>query len=69
MVALFWKKYKEAFQEFKEKLMSRYEIREMGELNWFLGIQVVRDRAQKKLWLCQDSYISKITASFHLDDR
>jgi hypothetical protein len=38
MVALFWKKHEEAFQEFKEKLMSRYEIREMGELNWFLSI-------------------------------
>src|SRR5438067_2312835 len=48
--------------------MNRYEIRDMGPLNWFLGIRVIRDRHQQKLWLCQDSYIEKITKTFHLED-
>ena len=47
--------------------MARYEIRSLGELSWFLGIRVVRDRAAKKVWLCQDSYIDKITTRFHLE--
>jgi hypothetical protein len=44
-------------------------MRDLGELSWFLGIQVIRDRMQKKLWLCQDSYIKKIATTFHLTDR
>jgi len=46
--------------------LMKYEMRDLGELSWFLGIRVIRDRSQKKLWLCQDSYIKKIAATFHL---
>ena len=35
-------------------------MREIGNLNWFLGIRVLRDRQQRKIWLCQDAYITKI---------
>ena len=48
--------------------MNRYEMRDMGPLNWFIGIRVIRDRHQRKIWLCQDSYIEKITKTFHLED-
>jgi hypothetical protein len=53
---------------FKEAFMERYEIRDLGQLTWFLGIRVMRDRQQRKIWLCQDSYIEKITKAFHLED-
>jgi len=56
-----------AFEAFKQKLMDCYEIPEMGELTWFLSIRVIRDCTQKKLWLCQDSYIKKVAATFHLE--
>jgi hypothetical protein len=32
-------------------------MKDLGELKWFLGVRVVRDRPNRKLWLCQDSYI------------
>ena len=48
--------------------MLEYEIKDLGELNWFLGIRIVRDRIKKKLWLCQDAYISKIAAKFGLEN-
>ena len=47
--------------------MSHFKLREMGELKWFLGIRVVRDRIHHKIWLCQDSYISKLAAKFGLE--
>jgi transposase InsO family protein len=53
----------------RQALMQRYEMRNLGELSWFLGIRVIRDRGQRKLWLCQDSYIRKIATTFHLTDR
>ena len=43
-------------------------MKDIGDLNWFLGIRVVRDRTQRKLWLCQDSYISRVATTFHLED-
>ena len=49
--------------------MQRYEMRDLGELSWFLGIRVIRDRVQRKLRLCQDSYIRKIAITFYLTDR
>lgn len=56
-------------QRFKQALENRYELRYMGEVSWFLGIRVIRDRTLRKLWLCQDSYIDKMAARYHLDDR
>jgi len=53
----------------REALMKKYEMRDLGELSWFLGIRIIRNRQQKKLWLCQDSYIKKIATTFHLQDR
>jgi hypothetical protein len=53
---------------FKDALMKKYEMKDLGELSWFLGIRVLRDRSQRKLWLCQDSYIEKIANTFHLTD-
>ncbi len=47
--------------------MNCYEICSLRELNWFLGIRVLRDCTAKKAWLCQDSYIDKIATRFHLE--
>lgn len=41
-----------------------YELRTMGDTEWFLGIRIIRDRGQKKLWLAHDTYIEKIAKKF-----
>jgi hypothetical protein len=41
------------------------EIQALGDLKWFLGIRVIRDRSARKTWLVQDSYIDKIATKFH----
>jgi hypothetical protein len=53
-------------KEFEDKLFNRYELRSMGQLNWFLGIRVVRDISQNSTWLIQDSFINKVTAKYNL---
>ena len=53
-------------RKFEDNLMKAYNIRKMGELHWFLGIRVIRDRSQGKIWLCQDSLIDKIVKRFKL---
>jgi hypothetical protein len=53
-----------AYDDFRSGLLDAYQMREMGELKWFLGIRVLRDRGERKIWLCQDSYITKIAQRF-----
>src|ERR1700712_248158 len=58
---------RDAYYEFRATLSRKYEMRDMGEMKWFLGIRVVRDRTQRKLWLCQDAYITKICDRFDIN--
>jgi len=58
----------DAYDSFRTRLLEHYEMRDIGELKWFLGIRVIRDRLLRKVWLCQDSYIDKIAHTFHLTD-
>ena len=55
--------------QFKEALMQTYAMREIGDVQWFLGIRILRDRDQRRLWLSQDSYIDKIVKRFGLETR
>jgi hypothetical protein len=48
-------------------MQERYQLNILGELKWFLGIHVLRDRLQKKLWLSQEAFIEKITNQYGID--
>ncbi|RKF79680.1 Retrovirus-related Pol polyprotein from transposon TNT 1-94, partial [Golovinomyces cichoracearum] len=64
---IFHKKHQRKFEEFKIQLMSQIEMRYIGELKWFLGISVTRNRNERKIALNQSSYIAKIAARFGVD--
>jgi hypothetical protein len=66
IVVLYHKSHEQAYLEFKAKLMNTYELREMGDLQWFLAIQVIRDRSTRRIWLSQHAYIDKIVERFNL---
>lgn len=53
--------------EFQKKLFARYEMRYIGEIQWFLGIKISRDRYHRVLYLSQESYIDKLTVKFNAD--
>jgi len=44
-----------------EALKNRYSLTGGGELQWFLGIEILRDRKRRLIWLSQSSYIDKIS--------
>ena len=56
------------FEQFRTEFLKAFKMRELGELKWFLGIRVVRDRKARKLWLCQDTYITKISNRYKRPD-
>ena len=51
IVALFKSQHQPKFMEFMTCLTSKYELCDLGELKWFLGICVVQNCTKKKLWL------------------
>jgi hypothetical protein len=53
---------------FEKFLMKRFEMRILEKLKWFLKIRIIRNRANRKIWLCQNSYISKMMTKFHLEE-
>jgi hypothetical protein len=59
----------EAHKEFERALKNRYEIHCLCKLSWFLGIRVVHNEKQGKVWLVQDSFINKVAANFKLQTK
>jgi hypothetical protein len=55
-----------ALDNFECKLLRRYEIRLLGELSTFCGIQTHRDRSTGSIWLSQPAYINKLCTKYPL---
>lgn len=52
----------------KEQLKADFEIKDLGEVRRILGMDIVRDRERKKLWLFQSEYNSKILKKFNIEN-
>ena len=50
--------------KFKSDLSSHFEISDLGELAWILGIQVKRDRISRTITLSQAAYIDTVVKRF-----
>jgi hypothetical protein len=57
---------KEMIVTTKEWLSSNFEMKDMGEANYVLGIKILRDRSKKLLGLSQETYIKKILERFSM---
>jgi hypothetical protein len=38
-----------SYKEFKVKLQASYKLREIQDVNWFLGMRIVRHREEKRI--------------------
>src|SRR5271154_5670366 len=52
----------------KEELRSEFEMKDLGELQYFLEIQVQRNRSKRQLHINQSEYISSILERFGMED-
>jgi hypothetical protein len=66
IVFLYRSRHQQAADRLIAQLRAKYKMSDLGSLQWFLGIRVIRDRPNGKLWLCQDSYIEKLTTQFSI---
>jgi hypothetical protein len=68
IIILFMKSNANRMRIFEKALMQRFEMRILDSLQWFLSIRITRDREKRKIWLCQNSYIIKMTSKFNLKE-
>ena len=67
IVVLVHPSYLSHHAKFEQELKKEYEIRSLGELRWFLGIRVLRDKPKRRIYLIQDSFIDKVTSKFEIN--
>ena len=54
------------YEDFEVALRKMFLVSEVGDLNWFLGIQIRRDA--NKIEISQESYIDKLLENFIMSD-
>ena len=50
--------------EFKKAINAKYDMKELGELTYFLGLEIQRDRAARTLKISQGKYLRSILERF-----
>jgi len=53
--------------EVKNMLSSQFAMKDLGEANNILGMKIIRDRKNKKLWLSQEDYVNKVLKRFNMN--
>jgi ribonuclease HI len=54
--------------DIKIELKKVFEIKDLGDMQYCLGIEVKRDRSQKTIYMSQDGYVKKVAERFGLLD-
>ena len=59
---------KQVLSGVKDWLHKQFDMKDLGEANYILGIKLIRDRKNKLLALSQASYIEKILVRFNMEN-
>ncbi|KAL4271938.1 hypothetical protein GQ457_13G028490 [Hibiscus cannabinus] len=59
---------KDHIEELKARLAREFEMKDLGPANKILGMQIHRDRSNRKIWLSQKNYLKKILSRFNMQD-
>ena len=54
--------------KFKTEISKHVEITDQGEIHWILGIEILRNREQHTIHLCQRSYIEASLRRYGFED-
>jgi len=56
----------EVLDAFRYELRSKWTIKELSDIKYFLDIHIIRDKENNKLYLYQDTYINKILVHYSI---
>lgn len=51
----------------KKILFKNFEMKDLGETSYVIGIEIFRDRSQGILWLSQKAYINKVLERYRME--
>ncbi|KAK2068839.1 hypothetical protein P8C59_003455 [Phyllachora maydis] len=54
--------------DLKKRLNKVYAIEDLGPAAYFLGVQIIRNRPNRRLWLNQSQYLEEAVSRFNLAD-
>eukprot|EP00253_Pinus_taeda_P020061 PITA_20061 len=55
-------------KDLKTHLSSKFDMKDLGATNYILGMEIKRDRTNRKLWLNQSKYVETILHRFNMQD-
>jgi hypothetical protein len=55
-------------KEMKNKLSSKFDMKDLGATNFILGMEIKRDREIRNIWLNRWKYIETILKRFNMHD-
>ncbi|KAL4337997.1 hypothetical protein AHAS_Ahas12G0166100 [Arachis hypogaea] len=59
---------KDQIQELKVQLAREFDMKDLGPANKILGMQIHRDKKDRKIWLSQKNYLKKILQRFNMQE-
>ncbi|RYP87917.1 hypothetical protein DL769_000369 [Monosporascus sp. CRB-8-3] len=60
IVTAYRKEDQDLVDQLIQQIRERYTLTEGEDLQWFLGIELIGDRAERKIWLSQSDFIDKL---------
>jgi len=60
---------KDKLLQVKEELSRKFEMKDLGDLHVFLGMEMEKDRAQCLLYINQIGYLKEFLKCFRMEDR
>ena len=56
-------------ERLKKQLASKFEMKDLGDAQRILEIEICRDKKNESVWLNQKSYLKKVLERFAMDDK
>ena len=54
-------------EEIKKELSKKFKVKDLGELKYFLGVNVIQNRSKGSVWLGQQTYTDNVLRKFGFD--
>ncbi len=58
----------ERVQEMKDALAQKITIRDLGELKYFLGLQIIQDASKNQVWIGQPTFTELLLSKYGLSE-
>ena len=59
---------KSMINKLKKDLGSQFAMKDLGQAQQILGMRIIRDRKNRRLWLSHERYIEKVLNRFNMND-